>query len=114
MDRTVAIIADRIGWEERRLIETGTRLGIRMVWVNDESLALGAPERAALEPYDAVMVRSRSYTRGGLIATLAEAAKIPTLNSAAAIHACENKLTLRAQLRAAGVPVPDFRLVLSR
>ncbi|MFD0258910.1 RimK family alpha-L-glutamate ligase [Kitasatospora indigofera] len=114
MSRTVAIVADRVGWEERRLIDTAAGLGLRIEWVNDESLALGDQDAASLGGYAAVLVRSRSYTRGGLIATLAEAARIPTLNTAPAIHACENKLTLRARLRAAGVPVPDFRLVLSR
>ena len=44
----------------------------------------------------------------------AESAGIPTLNSARAIHACENKLQLRTVLRDAGVPVAGFRLVLSR
>ncbi|GAA2273331.1 MULTISPECIES: ATP-grasp domain-containing protein [Kitasatospora] len=114
MDRTIAIIADRIGWEERRLIDVAPGLGLRIDWVNDESLCLGHPEQAPLNGYDAVLVRSRSYTRGGLVATLAEAARIPTLNSASAIRVCENKLSLRAVLRSAGVPVPDFRLVLSR
>ncbi|WP_033213672.1 ATP-grasp domain-containing protein [Kitasatospora phosalacinea] len=114
MTRTVALVADRVGWEERRLIDAAAGIGLRIEWVNDESLALGDQDAAALRDHAAVLVRSRSYTRGGLIATLTEAARIRTLNTASAIHACENKLTLRARLRAAGVPVPDFRLVLSR
>ncbi|WP_371480488.1 RimK family alpha-L-glutamate ligase [Kitasatospora sp. NBC_00315] len=114
MDRRIAIVADRIGWEERRLIDAAPGLGLRIEWVNDESLCLGHPDPEPLKDYDAILVRSRSYTRGGLVATLAEASRIPTLNSAAAIHACENKLSLRALLRATDIPVTDFRLVLSR
>ena len=114
MGGKVAIVADRVGWEERQLIQPATDLGVRIDWVNDESLSLGGRQARSLEGYAAVLIRSRSYTRGGLLATLAESTGVATLNSAAAIHACENKLTLRAQLRAAGVPVPDFRLVLSR
>ncbi len=114
MDRRIAIVADRIGWEERQLIDAAPGLGLRVEWVNDESLCLGHSDPQAFRNYDAVLIRSRSYTRGGLVATLAEAAGIPTLNSAAAIHACENKLTLRSLLRGADVPVADFRLVLSR
>lgn len=114
MDRTIAIVADRIGWEERQLIDASPGLGLRVEWVNDESLCLGAPDPTSLKGYDAILIRSRSYTRGGLVATLAEAAHIPTLNSAAAIHACENKLSLRSLLRTAGIPVTDFRLILSR
>ncbi|WP_307167836.1 ATP-grasp domain-containing protein [Streptomyces rishiriensis] len=114
MGSTVAVVADRISWEERRLIEAAPAFGLRLDWVNDESLGLGGPDAPSLLGYDALLVRSRSYTRGGLIATLAEAAGVPALNTARAIHACENKAVLRALLRTAGVPVPDFRLVLSR
>jgi [lysine-biosynthesis-protein LysW]--L-2-aminoadipate ligase len=114
MGPRVAVVADRIGWEERRLIDVAGDFGLRIDWVNDESLCLGDPAAPALRDYDVAMVRSRSYTRGGLIATLAEAAGVRTLNSAKAIHACENKAALRAELGAAGVPVPEFRLVLSR
>lgn len=88
--------------------------GLRMDWVNDESLCLGHPEPASLAGYDALLVRSRSYTRGGLVAALAEGAGIRTLNAARAIHTCQNKAVLRTVLRTAGVPVPEFRLALSR
>uniref|UniRef100_A0AAU2UZV9 RimK family alpha-L-glutamate ligase n=1 Tax=Streptomyces sp. NBC_00003 TaxID=2903608 RepID=A0AAU2UZV9_9ACTN len=114
MGKKVAIVADRISWEERQLIQSGPDFGLSVEWLNDESLCLGHPQAKSVSGYDALLVRSRSYTRGGMLATLAEATGIPTLNSAAAIHACENKLALRALLRTAGVPVPDFRLVLSR
>lgn len=110
----VALVADRIAWEERQLIQRASEFGLTIDWVNDESLCLGHPDAPSLRGYAAVLVRSRSYTRGGLVASLAEAAGARVLNSARAIHACENKAELRILLRAAGVPVPDFRLVLSR
>lgn len=115
MPARIAVVADRVAWEERRLIENGPAHGLHVEWVNDESLALGHPEEPRLRDWDAVLVRCRSYTRGGLVATLAEAAGGPVVvNSAHAIHTCENKAVLRAALRSAGVPVPDFRLALSR
>ncbi|WP_328315726.1 ATP-grasp domain-containing protein [Streptomyces sp. NBC_00388] len=114
MGSRIAVVADRIAWEERRLIEAGPALGLQLDWVNDESLCLGHPDAPSVRDYDAVLVRSRSYTRGGLIAGLAEGAGVPVLNTARAIHACENKAALRTRLRSAGIPVPDFRLVLSR
>ncbi|GAB1336682.1 lysine biosynthesis protein LysX [Streptomyces sp. E-15] len=114
MGRRVAIVADRIAWEERQLIKRADALGLRVDWVNDESLCLGDPAAPSVRDYDALLVRSRSYTRGGLVASLAEAAGARTVNTARAIHACENKAALRTVLRTAGVPVPDFRLVLSR
>lgn len=114
MGGKVAIVADRVSWEERQLIDRGPELGLEVEWVNDESLCLGDEDAEALKSYDVMLVRSRSYTRGGLLASIAEASRIPTLNTSAVIRACENKLELRALLRRAGVPVPDFRLVLSR
>ncbi|AYN38683.1 RimK family alpha-L-glutamate ligase [Streptomyces dangxiongensis] len=114
MTLRVAIVADRVGWEERELIRRAPDLGLQVDWVNDESLCLGDVEAPSIDGYDALLIRSRSYTRGGLLATLAEASGVRVLNSADAVHACENKLVLRAVLRSAGVPVPDFRLALSR
>ncbi|MFC8720375.1 RimK family alpha-L-glutamate ligase [Kitasatospora sp. NPDC057198] len=114
MSLKVAIVADRIAWEERQLLQAAPALGLTIHWVNDESLCLGADGEPSLRDYDVLLVRSRSYTRGGLIATLAEAAGVAAVNSARAINACENKAVLRTTLRAAGVPVPDYRLVLSR
>lgn len=114
MGSTIAVVADRIGWEERRLIDVAAGLGLHVEWLNDESLCLGHPDAPSVADHDVLLVRSRSYTRGGLVAALAEASGVPTLNSARAIHACENKAELRGLLRTAGIPVPDFRLVLSR
>ncbi|MGW6919258.1 ATP-grasp domain-containing protein [Kitasatospora sp. NPDC054939] len=114
MGGRIAVVADRISWEERRLIEAAPQFGLHLAWVNDESLCLGAPGPESLSGFDALLVRSRSYTRGGLLATAAAETGIPVLNSPEAIHACENKLALRSLLRSAGVPVPDFRLVVSR
>ncbi|MFJ4695851.1 RimK family alpha-L-glutamate ligase [Streptomyces sp. NPDC088766] len=110
----VAVVADRVGWEERQLIGRAADFGLQIDWVDDGSLGLGDAGAPSIDGYDGLLIRSRSYTRGGLLATLAESTGVPVLNSAAAVHACENKLVLRAVLRAAGVPVPEFRLVLSR
>ncbi|MEU3522978.1 RimK family alpha-L-glutamate ligase [Streptomyces sp. NPDC038707] len=114
MGSRVAVVADRIAWEERELIQRADAFGLTVDWVNDESLCLGDPGAPSVRDHDVLLVRSRSYTRGGLVASLAEAAGARTVNTSRAIHACENKAALRTVLRAAGVPVPDFRLVLSR
>jgi [lysine-biosynthesis-protein LysW]---L-2-aminoadipate ligase len=110
----IAVVADRVSWEERQLIAAAASAGLDLVWVNDESLCLGDEGATALDAFDAVLIRSRSYTRGGLIATVAESARVRTLNTAGAIRACENKLELRTVLRRAGIPAGDYRLVLSR
>ncbi len=114
MAATVAIVADRIAWEERQLIAAAPSLDLTIEWINDESLCLGRADAPALSRYDSILLRSRSYTRGGLIACLAEESGVRVINTARAINLCENKAVLRSALRAAGVPVPEFRLVLSR
>lgn len=114
MDGTIAIVADRVGWEERELISRLDERGIKARWVNDESLCLGIPPDGTLGKHDVALIRSRSYTKGGLLADILTSSGVRTLNSANAIRACENKLTLRCILHKHGIPVPDFRLVLSR
>jgi RimK family alpha-L-glutamate ligase len=114
MGGKLALVADRISWEERQMIISCEREGLTAEWVNDESLCLGGCTAARLEGYDIALMRSRSYTRGGLLATAVATSGITTLNAPAAIHACENKLTLRCLLRQAEISVPDFRLVTSR
>ncbi|UOZ07049.1 RimK family alpha-L-glutamate ligase [Amycolatopsis sp. WQ 127309] len=110
----IAIVADRIGWEERELTTELERRGIRAPWMNDESLGLGVPPTGSLNADDLVLVRSRSYTRGGLLAAAFAAHGVPTINSAAAIRTSENKLLTRSVLHEHEIPVPEFRLVLSR
>lgn len=114
MGGKVAIVADRVSWEERQLITSAEDYGLQFEWVNDESLCLGDPDAKSLDGYDVVLIRSRSYTRGGLLATMVAASNVPVVNTPEVISACENKLATRALLRAAGVRVADFRLVVSR
>lgn len=114
MSARIAVVADRIGWEERRLIEAAPKFALDIAWVNDEAMCLGHPDAPSVRGHDALLIRSRSYTRGGLIAALAEASGVRALNTARAIGACENKAVLRSVLRRAGMPVTDSRLVLSR
>ncbi|MGW8374743.1 RimK family alpha-L-glutamate ligase [Streptomyces sp. ODS28] len=109
----IALVSDRLGWEEQRLLRHFPRAGLHGQWVNEEALCLGRP-RSGLPGFDLALIRSRSYVRGRLIASLLEAAGTPTVNRPEAIRLCENKLDLRRTLTAAGLPVPAFRLVLSR
>lgn len=57
---------------------TAEKAGLHIDWVNDEDLGLGSIDSSPLAGYDAVLVRSRSYTRGGLVATLVEADGTPS------------------------------------
>ncbi|MFI8931379.1 RimK family alpha-L-glutamate ligase [Streptomyces sp. NPDC053474] len=110
---TVAVVADRVGWEERRLLDALGATGLDGRWVNDEALSLGLPKSSP--PSCALaLIRSRSYVRGRLLATALTASGVPTLNSPRTIALCENKLDLLTTLHRTSVPAPAFRLVLSR
>ncbi|QII03703.1 RimK family alpha-L-glutamate ligase (plasmid) [Rhodococcoides fascians A21d2] len=113
MAASVAIVADRLGWEEQKLIAAADRTGLTLKWVNDEELTVGPEGSTALDGYDAVLVRSRSYTRGGLLAEALSPHHRLVLNSASAIAVCENKLVTRTRLQSA-IPVADYQLILTR
>lgn len=113
MTASVAIVADRLGWEEQKLIAAADSTGLTLKWVNDEDLTIGPAGSSALDGFDAVLIRSRSYTRGGLIAEAVTSSHRLVLNSADAIAVCENKLLTRTRLHDT-VEVADFRLTLTR
>lgn len=109
----VALVADRVGWEERRLIEAAASRKMRAFWLNDAALCLG-PRTARVPDADAYLIRSRSYSRGGALAGLLADSGRRVVNSAAAIAICQDKLATTRAVSAAGLPVPEFRLVASR
>ncbi|SMD27527.1 ATP-grasp domain-containing protein [Kibdelosporangium aridum] len=114
MEGRIAIVADRVGWEERELTTDLGRRGVHAPWLNDESLGLGVPLDSSLNENDIVLIRSRSYTRGGLLASSFKAHGVQTINTASAIRTSENKVLARSVMHENKIPVPEFRLVLSR
>ncbi len=62
----VALIADRIGWEEKAILAAARERGARAEWLNDGELCCG--EREHLPAAGAYLIRSRSFVRGPLIA----------------------------------------------
>jgi len=113
LQRELLILADRIGWEERSLLNAAAAAGIDAAWLDDGRMCLGPgdpPPRA-----DAVvLVRSKSFVRGPLLATMLETAGAKVVNGAAATEICADKLKTLQRLHAAGVPAVPFRLVLTR
>lgn len=109
----IAIVADRVGWEERQLLTAAADRGAQAFWLDDARLCAG-PAARGVPGADAYLMRSRSYTRGGPLAALLADAGRMVVNSPEAIAACQDKLTTARLLAAAGLPVPDFRLVLTR
>ena len=109
----IAIVADRVGWEERLLLAAAADRGASAFWLDDGDMCAG-PRAATAAPADVYLIRSRSYTRGGALAGLLCDGGSRVVNTPAAIAVCQEKLASARVLSSAGLPVPDFRLVLTR
>jgi [lysine-biosynthesis-protein LysW]---L-2-aminoadipate ligase len=111
--RDLVVVADRIGWEERRLLDAAGAAGLRAAWADDGAMCLGSDDEPP-GPGQVILLRSKSFVRGPSLARMLEGAGATVVNGAAATAACTDKLqTLRA-LHAAGLPAVGFRLVLTR
>lgn len=109
----IAIVADRVGWEERQLLAAAAQRNVEAFWLDDSGLCAG-PGAGTVPAADVYLMRGRSYTRGAPLAGLLADAGRRVVNSPSAIAACQDKLVTARLLARAGLPVPDFRLVLTR
>lgn len=110
----LAIVADRIGWEEKAILAAARERGANAEWLNDGELCCGS--REDLPAAGVYLIRSRSFVRGPLIAeSIASGpADKSVINSAEVIATCSNKVTALARLRQIGLPTVPYRLVLTR
>lgn len=110
----LALIADRIGWEEKAILAAARERGARAEWLNDGELCCGS--REDLPVAGAYLIRSRSFVRGPLIAeSIASGADDRSvINPAEVIAVCSNKVSALAKLRQIGLPTVPYRLVLTR
>lgn len=109
----VAVIADRLGWEEKAILEAVRAKGARAEWLNDGELCCGS--REDLPSAAVYLIRSRSFVRGPLIAeSIASEGDDRVINSAAVIATCSNKVATLATLRQIGIATVPYRLVLTR
>jgi [lysine-biosynthesis-protein LysW]--L-2-aminoadipate ligase len=110
----LALIADRVGWEEKAILAAARERGARADWLDDGALCCGS--RDDLPSARAYLIRSRSFVRGPLIAE--SIASGPgdgsVINTAETIAFCSNKVTALARLRQVGLPTVPYRLVLTR
>jgi [lysine-biosynthesis-protein LysW]---L-2-aminoadipate ligase len=110
----LALIADRVGWEEKAILTAARERGASAEWLNDGELCCGS--REDLPAAGAYLIRSRSFVRGPLIAeSIASGpADATVINPAEVIAICSNKVTTLARLRQFGLPTVPYRLVLTR
>lgn len=110
----LAVVADRIGWEEKAILAAARERGATAEWLNDGELCCGS--REDLPTAGAYLIRSRSFVRGPLIAESIAAGPNDrsVINSAEVIAVCSNKVSALAKLRQIGLPTVPYRLVLTR
>lgn len=109
----VAVIADRLGWEEKAIVAAARGHGASAEWLDDGNLCCGS--REDLPEAGAYLIRSRSFVRGPLIAeSIASDDDRRVINSARVIATCSNKVSTLATLRQVGIATVPYRLVLTR
>ncbi|MEU3947671.1 RimK family alpha-L-glutamate ligase [Streptomyces sp. NPDC029526] len=107
----VALIASRVRFEEKLLLEAFRRRGAAVVVIDDRTLChrIGDPAPA----WRAVCNRSLAGTRRLEVSRLYEALGIPVTNSASTVAVCDNKIHSTLVLHRAGLPVPDTAVALT-
>ncbi|CAN5836924.1 lysine biosynthesis protein LysX [soil metagenome] len=101
----LAVVYDRLRPEERMLFDAFERGGIDVVqlYAPHQSFSFGAH---SLQPFDVVLERCVSHTRGLALARLYEALGCVVMNAAHVIETCGDKLATNAALGRDGVPTP--------
>ncbi|HEY58376.1 MAG TPA: lysine biosynthesis protein LysX [Anaerolineae bacterium] len=102
----VAVLYTRLRVEEKWLFAALERRGVPYERVNDRQLSLMLHDPAAWQGYDVVIARNLSYTRSLYTLRVLDAWGVPTVNTAAVVETCGDKLRTSAALAAAGVPQP--------
>jgi len=111
MTTRVGILASRIRVEEKHLITTFEARGIAVTTINDDELILDVGMKPL--PYDVILERSVSTSRGLYALRMLEAAGNKTINSYHTANTCADKLLTTVALEEAGVPQPRVRVAFT-
>lgn len=107
----VAVLASRVRVEEKAILETLERRGVSCVQVDPRRLHVTLA--GAAPSYDVAVSRELSHSRAVTGALLLEGMGVRTLNSAAVITTCGDKLLTSLALVRAGVPTPRTSVALA-
>ncbi|MHB8627929.1 MAG: lysine biosynthesis protein LysX [Aggregatilineales bacterium] len=107
----VAILASRIRVEEKHLIAAFEAHGVTPSLISDEELIL--PVDSEPLPYDVILERSVSTTRGLYALRLLEAIGNVVINSYQTASTCADKLLTTVALQEAGVPQPRVEVAFT-
>jgi [lysine-biosynthesis-protein LysW]--L-2-aminoadipate ligase len=108
----VALLHDVLRPEEKLLIDRFRRVrapGVEIVLVDARELAF---EPGSRYPFDGVLCRSVSYSRGLYARRLFEACGVPCFNSVRVAEVCGDKLLTSLALQKASIPQPEFHVAL--
>ncbi len=111
----VALLHSVIRREEKLLLDAFTRLGgVEVTCLDDRKLGFDPAGDAPPLPYDAVLARSVSFSRGLYARYLFESRGLRCFNEAAVAALCGDKLRMSLALLEAGVPHPDLRIAFTQ
>ena len=107
----VAILASRIRVEEKHLISAFEARGVTPTLISDDELIL--PVDGEPLPYDVILERSVSTTRGLYALRLLEALGNLVINRYQTASTCADKLLTTVALQQAGVPQPRVEVAFT-
>lgn len=109
----VGIIASRIRLEEKLLVAAFEERGIQPTIIFDDELILSIGTQAAPLPYDVILERSVSTSRGLYALRLLEMMGNTVINRWQTAHICADKLLTSIALEEAGVPQPEIEVAFT-
>ncbi len=117
----VGLVCSRVRVEEKLLLAAlADRPGVEVVRVDDDQLQAvlagpgdGPAGEDALRACDVVLLRSLSHSRQVALAHLLQAWGVPSLNRAAVLETCGDKVRTTLALALAGVPTPPARVAFT-
>ena len=111
MTARVGIIFSRPRVEEKHLFASFEQRGAAVTPINDDELILDMDMKAL--PFDVILERSVSTSRGLYALRMLEAAGNVTINRFNTANTCADKLLTTAALQEAGIPQPKVRVAFT-
>ncbi|MCW5876237.1 MAG: lysine biosynthesis protein LysX [Anaerolineales bacterium] len=109
----LGILHSRVRVEEKWIFNALEARGADYARIDDSRVHFDLEDPGPWRQYAAVWLRSLSYTRGLYVARLLNSWGIPTINSAAVVETCGDKVATSAALAAAGLPQLQTRVAFS-
>jgi [lysine-biosynthesis-protein LysW]---L-2-aminoadipate ligase len=107
----LAVLASRVRFEEKQIFAALDRRGVPYVHLDTRRITALLDARP--EEYAAALNREISQSRGYYASLLFEACGVPTVNRAAVIEVCGDKLRTSLELRRSSLPTPRTALALT-